>query len=128
MTFPAGADGECLDTDHEVKLHFGAPGLNPASITEARLEVYGLVAQHDVALTITVTGVDEEIVWTEDDEDWETGTVWVSPDISALIRKGLEVRKDIEITVTADDGSRTFAAYETDPCLAPSLLVTYKEC
>jgi len=67
------------------------------------------------------------VFWEEEDEDWEAGSVWVSPDLKDMIQEIVDSETWQEgntISVAMNgSGLRNFYSYETSNCVSPTLQI-----
>ncbi|MES1913995.1 MAG: hypothetical protein MHM6MM_006135 [Cercozoa sp. M6MM] len=119
-------------TDDGAELVFAVPDFEPAKLTEAHVQLYGKKNGDSSRMQLWLQRGDITIAWTEDpldEEAFEAGETWVSPDISPIIRHGVE-KGELRIRVSADVPLYDMiVGYDEDECLAPALTLEFvDEC
>jgi len=133
-----------------VALHFeGVPVMKGARVLHAYLQVYGAEAdqvlphfvisgakgtlpatcgrharRHQLAAARTTR---TEVVWEEEEEEWEIQNVWVSPDLKDIVTEltsdsTWEQGDSITLNMVGQ-GNRAFHSFDDSPCLAPTLAI-----
>lgn len=136
-----------LGGDHLSAFYFHQTGLKKnAKISEVHLQFMG-AKETSTALPITIRGLKgyplngelissfettkAKVSWLEEDDDWEVGTVWVSPDITPIIEELIAEESwkegDPISFVVSGPGERLVYSFDRDDCLAPSLSIEYKK-
>lgn len=124
-------------------MKFSMPEIDSKSVLQARLQLFGAkkpsslnteFAIHTVVKPSAVGNPlqlsqlsQESVMWTKEDDDWESGSVWVSPDISSIVKEAINAQaQELEIVLLASEHSSSISFFATDEskCLAPAIFLS----
>lgn len=99
-----------------------------------RLQVYG--SEDGLTPKMLIRGVLPDgsltkvsVMWDKEDDDFEGVTVWVSVDLSSILKEVLANGATGEFTldIFGADGKAKFYSFDHSPCLAPTLSIDYSK-
>jgi hypothetical protein len=123
--------------DYETRLTFAeVPLARAASAASAvRLQVLGAAAAAQPSMLVRAVVrpgqlTQAAVVWDRDDEDFETSTLWTSPDLLPLLREvagaypPTRVPTSVTLTIRGTAGTEVYASDHGD-CFAPTLSIEF---
>eukprot|EP00002_Diphylleia_rotans_P009172 TRINITY_DN1920_c0_g1_i2.p1 TRINITY_DN1920_c0_g1~~TRINITY_DN1920_c0_g1_i2.p1 ORF type:complete len:155 (-),score=38.15 TRINITY_DN1920_c0_g1_i2:111-575(-) len=111
---------------------FGRPTLKKS---EARIEIRAEKATSSLPVDCRATGslsskpkTAASVEWSEDESEWEGGEVWVSADITSVLKEvssqdGWVSGNAVTLYVSGRSSGIEFESYDSSSCLAPSLFI-----